>query len=443
MMTTNLEKIFFNWILLNPEHFKNVKGEYFENQEIMFVYNCIRNEYLSSTDKIVPKNKEILNLVKLYDTADKVTSDFIKALLKINFDDYRDEFVVPRFKAWVLSNSAIAGLIDSYEDIKGLDKTNLDKVQEAVSKVRSNVDNALNIQLDKGSIGLDFDDVDAHDQELEVNKITSGFMCFDAITEGGYDRKTLTVYVGAPGAGKSLTIQNIAVNAVDAGYNVAYISLELSDKKCMKRIGSMRLEIPISEYTEKAKDKEFMKQRIKEVNTKNSNAVFEQKTGKLFVREYPSGSATISDIEKYLKQVKEEAGITIDMLVIDYLQIMGCEKGVDRNMLYLKGEHLAVGLRAIAQRWNLACITATQTAKDKYGVNSMALNDIPESKAIADTADMVWAIIQTPIMKVEGKYHWQHMKLRDCATDYERIGLAINKKFLKLHSDYYIESTLV
>ena len=37
-----------------------------------------------------------------------------------------------------------------------------------------------------------------------------------------------------------------------------------------------------------------------------------------------------------------------DSLIIDYIQIMGTEKGVDRNMLYLKGEHLSVGLRAIA-----------------------------------------------------------------------------------------------
>jgi len=442
-MTVNLEKIFFNWILLNPEHFKNVPSFYFMNEDIKFVYECVRNEYVESLDKIVPKNKEIFNLVQLSDKTNKIPNDFIKALLKINFDEFREEFIVPRFKAWVLSNSAITGLIDSYEDIKGLDKTDYNKVQEAVSKVRSNVDNALNVQLDKGSIGLDFDDIDAHDQELEVNKITSGFPCFDTITEGGYDRKTLTVYIGAPGSGKTSTIINIAVNAANAGYNVAYVSLELSDKKCMKRIGSMRLEIPISEYNEKAKDKEYMHDRIKEMRDKNSNAIFDIKPGKLFVKEYPSGSATISDLDKYLKQVKEEAGIDIDMLVVDYLQIMGTEKGVDRNMLYLKGEHLAVGLRAIAQRWNLSCVTATQTAKDKYGVNSMSLSDIPESKAIADTADMVWAIIQTPQMKLEGKYHWQHLKLRDCATDYERIGFSFNKSYLRLHSDYYIESTIV
>lgn len=241
----------------------------------------------------------------------------------------------------------------------------------------------------------------------------------------------------------SLWMQNFAVNAVNAGYNVAYITLELSDKKCLKRIGSMRLEIPISQYTELAKDKEYMKQRIQEMNSRNGGGIIDSKPGKLFIKEYPSGSATISDVEKYLKQVKEEAGMHIDLLVIDYIQIMGTEKGVDRNMLYLKGEHLAVGLRAIAQKFNLAMLTATQIAKDKYGANDIALNDIPESKAIADTADMVWAIILTPLMKLERKYHLKHVKLRDCSTDYERVGFSFNKSILRVTNDHYIETTLI
>lgn len=437
-----MEKIFFNWILKNPEHFRHVQGYFFENEDIKFIYNCIRNEFMSSTDKMVPAKAEIMNLVMLMDKTARIGIDFIKALLKINFEDYRDEFVVPRFNAWVYYHSAISGLMDSYEDIKGIDKTDIGQVEEAIAKIRKNIDTTINIQLTKGNLGLDFDDVESHDQDAEHNKIPSGFKCFDSITDGGFDRKTFNVFMGAPGSGKSLTLQNLAVNFVDRGYNVAYISLELSEKKCMKRIGSMRLEIPIADYNEISKDKEYMREKIRAVNSKNSDEFFNTKPGKLFVKEYPSGSATISDIDKYLQQVREEAGIDIDCLLVDYIQIMGTEKGVDRNMLYLKGEHLAVGLRAIAQRRNLVSITATQTDKNKYGVNSLSLGDIPESKAIADTADSVWAIILTPLMKMEGSYHWQHLKLRDCSTDIERIGFKFNKLFLKLHDDYFIQSTL-
>lgn len=443
-ITSNLEKIYFNWILLNPEYFKIIYGEFFENDNINFIYNSIRTEYLSTNDKddTVPSKTEIINIVKIYDKKDIIDVKFIKALLKFDKTKIRDVFIKPKFEAWVKSNYLMTGLLDSYEKIAQIDKTNLDEVDEAINDIKLSIDTATGVKLEKGDIGLDFDDVDAHDQEEERNKITSGFHTFDSITNGGWDRKTLNFFMGGPGVGKSCTLQNIAVNAANAGYTVAYITLELSAKKSLKRIGSMRLEIPIDEYTEKAKDREYIKQKINEMNQKDSGGMFTNKTGKLFIKEYPSGSATISDVDAYVKQVKEEANLDIDLLIIDYIQIMGTEKGVDRNMLYLKGEHLAVGLRAIAQRRDLAVVTATQIAKDKYGASNIELNDMPESKAMADTADMVWAIIQNPLMKANSKYHWKHVKLRDCDTEYERIGFEFDKRYLKLHSDFFIESTL-
>lgn len=444
-MTSNLEKIFFNWILLNPENFKYVHGYFFENENIKFIYDSIRNEYLSNINKddVVPSKKEIINIVQLYDTKNTIETNFVKSLLKFEKDDIRDVFIKPKFEAWVKSNILLNGLLDSYEKIAGIDKTNLDEVDNIISFIKNNMENSTSVKLEKTDIGLDFDDLDAHDQLEEQNKITSGYKTFDTITHGGWDRKTLNMFMGAPGSGKSMTLQNIAVNAANVGYNVAYITLELSDKKSLKRIGAMRLEIDINEYAEKVKDKDFLKEKIKEINNRNNGGgIFEYKPGKLFVKEYPSGSATISDIEDYLKQVKEETKLDIDLLIIDYIQIMGTEKGIDRNMLYLKGEHLSVGLRAIAQKYNLACVTATQIAKEKYGANNIELNDMPESKAMADNADMVWAIILTPLMRAESKYHWKHVKLRDCDTDIERIGFEFNKKYLRLYNDFFIESTL-
>ena len=284
--------------------------------------------------------------------------------------------------------------------------------------------------------------IDGPEKILYIEETEKESHMYDLEIDSGSDQHYYTnLFVSH----NSMALQNLGVNVANAGYNVAYITLELSDKKAMKRIGSMRLEIPINEYADKAKDKEYIKEKIKHINKKNNeSAIFSNEPGKLFIKEFPSGSATVSDIENYVKQVKEEAGIEIDMLLIDYLQIMGTEKGIDRNMLYLKGEHLSVGLRAIGQKYNLACITATQISKEKYGANNIDLNDIPESKAIADTADMVWAIIQTAPMKAEGTYHWKHNKLRDSDTHYERIGLKLDKKFLRLvpGSDWFIESTL-
>lgn len=441
---SNTEKLFFNWILANPLYFKYVHGNFFKNELITYVYNVIRNEYMSTnqgSDFSLTTN-EIITMVKLYDDKDKCDKDFIKALLKIDLSKFGDEFVMKRFEPWVKSNSMLHGLMNSYESMRDINVTDYDSVENALNKIKNNINDALSIKLKKGNIGLDFDNLDDHNQDLEHNKIPSGYDTYDQITEGGFDRKTLNVFMGAPGTGKSLTLQNIAVNMANEGYNVAYITLELSDKKCLKRIGSMRLEIPISEYNEKAKDKEFLKERIEEINFKLSGGLGKKKFGKLFIKEYPSGTATVSDLDAYCQQVEDETGIKLDALIIDYLQIMNTEGGVDRNMLYLKGEHLSVGIRAIAQRRDLVAITATQTDKNKYGANSYSLADIPESKSIADTADTVWGIVLTPVMKSNKVYQWQHLKLRDCSTDIERIEFDFEPSYLRLNNDRAVFLTM-
>ena len=111
------------------------------------------------------------------------------------------------------------------------------------------------------------------------------------------------------------------------------------------------------------------------------------------------------------------------MVLVDYINIMSVEdSGNDiRNNLYMKGKHLAEGLRFIADKYNLVMITATQLDRAVWGASDVKLNDIPESKAVAETADTVWAIIRTPSMKKENKYKLKILKLRDGEHKEEQI----------------------
>lgn len=444
-VTAQLEKLFLHWVLKNPHFFKVVEGNYFKNEEIKFIYNAIRNEWFSSTDKIVPGNKEIKTMVRSIDAEEKIPNDLLTTILKSDPKDYRDEFIAGRFKGWLLSNSTIAGLVNSIEEIKNVNRIDYDEVNEKVEKVKSIMSQCTTVDLGNNNIGIDFDDPDAHNQENDVYKISTGYGCLNTMLGGdGFDRKTINILMGQPAQGKSIWAQNFAVNIANEGYNVLYVTLELAEKKVLKRVGSMRLGININEYTELAKDREFIKSKIDEVNSKLSGGVFEKTPGKIWIKEFPSGSATINDVENVVKLIHEQTGKNIDFLVVDYIQIMKAERSLQiDNMLYLKGKHLAEGLRSIAQRYNLACLTMTQIAKEKYNANDINLNDMPESKAIADTADTVFAIIRPPAMKIEGKYHLKQLKLRDSDCEYERVGFNFNKKTLKIENDdYFIENVM-
>ena len=56
---------------------------------------------------------------------------------------------------------------------------------------------------------------------------------------GGWDISTLNIIMASTNAGKSLWMQNFAVKSADMGYNVLYITLEMSERKVLKRLGSM------------------------------------------------------------------------------------------------------------------------------------------------------------------------------------------------------------
>ena len=234
----------------------------------------------------------------------------------------------------------------------------------------------------------------------------------------------------------SMWLHNIAVNIANQGKNVAVLTLEMAKHKVMKRVGSMRLKIPVTEYEERSKDQVFMKNRINSLKNPNGG-IFSANPGKIFVKKFNTSMCTITDIDNYIKKFEEVKKLKLDVLCLDYINLMAIEKGLEFNsaMLYLKGKHLAEGLRYIADKYNIAVITATQTDKAVWGANDIRLNDIPESKAIAETADCVIGIIRNPEMKRNNLYRLKILKLRDGENKEEQIKFDFNTTFLTMEND--------
>jgi replicative DNA helicase len=250
--------------------------------------------------------------------------------------------------------------------------------------------------------------------------------------------------MGETNSGKSLWLQNIAINAANAGKNVIYFSLEMSEKKVMKRLGAMRLRIPINEYEDTAKNKEYMQERLvkmrKSIASNNGNA-FDKKLGKIYVKEFPAGQATISDFDNYCKKWEEKYDEKIDMIIVDYITIMAPERGLQlENNLYMKGKHLAEGLRSLGYKYESPVVTAIQVGKDAWSANDINLASVPESKAIPETADTFWGIIRSPEMKRLNLYRLKALKLRDGNFEKDQVMFDLNPKYLCIENDRYNET---
>jgi replicative DNA helicase len=442
-MTVSLEKIFFSFVLKNKRYFDIVEPHFFKNMELLFVYNIIRKYILSKKEAEVPSPKQILEMVQLEDRDGLITKEILKSMLSVTLSEYdENNFIIPKFNAWVLANRLKSGTVDIVDETRNLEtKTDFDSVLDSANKIRTIVEQMSNVNFaDDDDMGSDFDDPEMHVQDSSRFKIRSGFDTIDHMLGGGWDISTLNCIMAETNNGKSLWMQNFAVKSADAGYNVLYITLEMSERKVMKRLGAMRLRIPINDYDNASKDIDLIQKRIQNLKNTSSSDLFEKKIGKIISKFWAAGTANINDFDNYLQKLKEKKGIKIDLLIVDYITLIAPIKGIAGDNLYTKGKSLAEGLRAIGAKYKIPVITGVQVAKDAWNSTDITLEQVPESKAIAETADTFFAIIRTEEMRRQNLYRFKLLKQRDGDFSKSQIKLNLNSTYLTLENDIFLDS---
>jgi hypothetical protein len=238
----------------------------------------------------------------------------------------------------------------------------------------------------------------------------------------------------------SLWMQNFAVQSANMGHNVLYITLEMSERKVMKRLGAMRLHIPINDYDTLSKDTEMIKKKIANLSrTAGGSDLFEKKVGKIITKFWAAGTATVQDFDNYIQKLKEKKEIKIDMIIVDYITLVATVKGAMADNLYTKGKNLAEGLRAVGAKYKCPVITGVQVAKDAWNASDITLESVPESKAIAETADTFWAIIRTEEMKRQNLFRFKLLKQRDGDFSKSQMRVNLNPTYLTLEGDQFID----
>lgn len=274
------------------------------------------------------------------------------------------------------------------------------------------------------------------DMIIEFGKTGKSSHMYDLQLSEGSGKK---YYTNGILSHNSLWMQNFTYKAADLGYNVLYVTLEMSERKVMKRLGAMRLKIPINDYDTMSKDTELIKKKISNLGKmKQGGDLFSNSVGKIFTKFWAAGTATVSDIDNYIQRLQQRRQIKIDLVVIDYITLIASNRGT-ADSLYVKGKHLAEGLRAIGSKYKCPIVTGVQVAKDAWNSSDITLESVPESKAIAETADTFWAIIRTEEMKRLNKYRFKLLKQRDGDFLKSQIRLDLNSTFLTLENDEFID----
>ena len=289
-------------------------------------------------------------------------------------------------------------------------------------QVEAMIKEAVQIGLAK-DMGTDyFADPRARLQGLrdKNGQISTGWPALDNRLFGGMNRGELNIFAGGSGAGKSLFLANLGVNWALQGLNVVYLTLELSEALVSMRIDSMITGIPTREVFKSLDDVEM---KVKMIG---------KKSGSMQVKYMPSGKTT-NDIRAYLKEYEIKVGKKVDVLLVDYLDLlMPNSRKISPADLFIKDKYVSEELRNLAMELDCVFVTAAQLNRGAVEEVEFDHSHISGGLSKIQTADNVFGIFTSRAMRERGRYQIQLMKTRSSSGVGMKVDLEYNMETLRI-----------
>jgi len=399
--TFDVQKLYIEMLLADAESFaraQNIfKPESFDRklQPIAKFVKDYMDEY-----KVMP---DVEQVNAKHDIKLKTAKDLDPA----HFDWLLDEFeTFSRHKALEQAILSSADLLEKgdYAPVE-------DMVKEAVS---------VGLTRD---LGTDyFEDPRGRLEALKDNngQISTGWQNLDKKLFGGFNRGELNIFAGGSGAGKSLFLQNLAVNWAQAGLNVCYISFELSEQLTAMRLDAMMTNIPTKKVFPEIDNVEMKVKMLK------------KKSGNLQIKYLPSGS-NVLDVRTYLKELELKNKKKVDCILIDYLDLMMPKsKKISPADLFIKDKYVSEELRNLVVEKQ--CVLATASQLNRASVEEIEFDHSHISGGLSkiQTADNVIGIFTSRAMKERGRYQIQFMKTRSSSGVGQKVDLEFDVDSLRI-----------
>jgi len=309
---------------------------------------------------------------------------------------------------------------------KALERAILDSTDKLERKeygaVEDLIKSAVQIGLAK-ELGTNYwEDPAARLQRIMEKKggTSTGWTTVDHFLYGGFNRGELNIFAGGSGAGKSLFLQNLALNWVEKGYNVVYVSLELSEDLCGMRLDSM-----LTGYNTKQLFKNVDDVALK-ISMKG------KKSGSLQIVQLPNG-IDVNDLKAYIKEYQIQNNLTVDCILLDYLDLMMPAKAkISADNTFLKDKHVSEELRNFAMEGDYLFATASQLNRGAVDEVEFDHSHIAGGLSKIQTADNVIGIFSSRAMRERGRVQIQFMKTRSSSGVGQKVDLHFDIDSLRI-----------
>jgi replicative DNA helicase len=228
-----------------------------------------------------------------------------------------------------------------------------------------------------------------HGNHDGVTGVPSGFEDLDRFT-GGFQESDLIIVAGRPSQGKTAFVLSVARNAtVLKNKAVGFFSLEMSTQQLTMRLMCAEARVDAHKVrTGRLPDDEWRKL---------STSVGRLYKAKIFIDDTPALS--VLELRAKARRLKSEHNI--DMIIVDYLQLMQGPKNANNREQEISS--ISRSLKALAKELNIPVIALSQLNRSLEARTDKrpALSDLRESGAIEQDADVVLFVHRPEMYGIE------------------------------------------
>lgn len=403
-MKTDLEQVILRNILTNETYMRKVipfvKKEYFEgtyrllfNEVVRFVgnYNRLPNQEALTV--------EIQESDRFNENTYTEALDILPRIFQSGEEN--QQWLYDTTEKWCQDRAVYLAIMESI--------TIIDGKHQSLSKnaLPDILQKALSVSFDT-NVGHDY--IENVDERYEFYHMQEERIPFDLdylnrITKGGLPNKTLNIALAGTGVGKSLFMCHCAANVLSQGKNVLYITMEMAEERIAERIDANLLNVPIDQIQNMSKN--MFRDRVMDIGKKTS--------GKLIIKEYPTGQAHSGHFRALLEELKLKKKFKPEIVFIDYLNICASSRmkgmgGSINSYTYIKA--IAEELRGLAVEFDLPIVSATQTTRSGFSNSDPGLEDTSESFGLPATADLMFALVSNEELEKLGQIMVKQLKNR-------------------------------
>ena len=434
-MNTRIEQTILRKLLTDDEYMRKVlpfiKAEYFEGP-----YRTLFKEagkFVDKYNKLPTRESFLVELNEHSNLSNEAFSTAVDIAQNLfDGDEVDEKWLIENTEKWCQDRAIYNAVMESI--------TIIDGKHEKLTK------NALPNLLQE-ALGVAFDTKVGHDYveqagerfefyHKEEDRIPFDLEYFNRITKGGVPNKTLNICLAGTGVGKSLFMCHIAAAALTEGQNVLYITMEMAEERIAERIDANLLNVPIDQLDKMSKD--MFTTKVADLARKT--------TGKLIIKEYPTGAAHSGHFRALLNELKLKKQFVPNIIFIDYLNICSSSRmkglgGAINSYSYIKA--IAEELRGLAVEFELPIFSATQTNRSGYSNSDVGLEDTSESFGLPATEDLMFALITSEELDKMGQLMVKQLKNRyNDPTAYRRFVVGVDRSKMRLYDIEENQQTL-